>query len=106
MVSCVTVLKVAEAFASETNYTVWSDLSTNLTSLSIILQYSDFHDNFKAFIRSLYSTIMANVGWDIKENEGSVVQCNFSYLMMLLCYSFRISVYEMRVEIEDLMPKL
>lgn len=76
--SCVTVLKVAQAFSSETNYTVWSDLSTNLTSLSILLQYSDFHDNFKAFVCSLYSNIMANVGWDVKENEGLDVECEFS----------------------------
>ena len=72
MVSCVSVLKVAEAFTSENNYTVWSDLSTNLSSMSILLQYSDFHDNFKAFIRSLYATIMADVGWDVKEDEGSI----------------------------------
>jgi len=70
LVSCDSVLKVAEAFTTETNYTVWSDLSSNLSTLSILLQYSDFHENFKAFIRSLYSTIMANVGWDAKQDEG------------------------------------
>jgi len=71
---------VAEAFSSENNYTVWSDLSTNLSSLSILLQYSDFHGNFKAFIRSLYATILADVGWDVKEDEG-----NIRSLIFLMC---------------------
>jgi len=64
------VLKVAEAFSSETNYTVWNDLATNLSSLSCLLQYTSFHDNFKAFLRQLYSPVLATVGWDAKDGEG------------------------------------
>jgi len=64
------VLKVAEAFSNETNYTVWNDLSTNLSSLSRLLQYTSFHDSFKAFQRHLYSPVMATVGWDAKDGEG------------------------------------
>jgi len=65
------VLRVAEAFSSETNYTVWSDLSANLFSLSLLLQYTSFHDSFRAFLRQLYSPVMATVGWDAKDGEGS-----------------------------------
>jgi len=65
------VLKVVEAFCTETNFTVWSDLSSNLTSLSLLLQYTSFHDNFKAFLRQLYSPVLATVGWDAQDGEGS-----------------------------------
>ena len=65
------VLKVVEAFSTESNYTVWSDLSSNLVSLSLLLQYTAFHDSFKAFLRQLYSPVMDSVGWDAKDGEGS-----------------------------------
>jgi len=64
------VLKVIEAFSSESNYTVWSDLSSNLSGLSMLLQYTSFHDNFKAFSRQLYAPVMARVGWDATDGEG------------------------------------
>jgi len=64
------VLKVAEAFSTESNYTVWNDLSSNLSTLSLLLQYTSFHDNFNAFLRQLYSPVMASVGWDAKDGEG------------------------------------
>jgi puromycin-sensitive aminopeptidase len=70
MLSSASVLKVIEAFDKETNYTVWADLSANLNGLSIILQYTDYHDNFKSFIRTLYAPIMAALGWDAQEGEG------------------------------------
>jgi len=65
------VLRVAEAFSSETNYTVWNDLSSNLSSLSHLLQYTSFHDSFKAFLRQLFSPVLATVGWDAKNGEGT-----------------------------------
>ena len=65
------VLKVVEAFSSEINYTVWNDLSSNLTALSLLLQYTSFHDGFKAFLRQLYSPVLASVGWDAKDGEGT-----------------------------------
>ena len=67
-----TVLKVVEAFSSEKNYTVWSDLSSNLVSLSVLLQYTSFHDNFQSFVRQLYSPVVAAVGWDAKDGEGNL----------------------------------
>ena len=45
--STVDALKVASAFRSETNYTVWSDLTNNLGQIGIILQHSDCYDQFK-----------------------------------------------------------
>jgi puromycin-sensitive aminopeptidase len=66
----VDVLKVAEAFSAETNFTVWSDLSSNLGGLSLLFQTTDFNDNYRAFIRKLFTPVMATVGWDAKPSEG------------------------------------
>ena len=68
--STVDILKVAQAFESETNYTVWSDLSTNLSMLSILLQYTDFNDNFKTYLRKLFGPVSQRLGWDAKDGEG------------------------------------
>ncbi|CAH1790124.1 unnamed protein product, partial [Owenia fusiformis] len=68
--STVDVLKVVEAFQNETNYTVWSDLSSNLASLKVILQYTDYYDEYKRFARNLFSKVMQILGWDKKEGEG------------------------------------
>jgi len=81
------VLKVVEAFSSETNYTVWSDMSSNLASLSFLLQYTSFYDNFKSFVRQLYSPVMATVGWDAKDGEGRqncLLTDLFIYLLVLI----------------------
>jgi len=75
------VLKVVEAFSSESNYTVWSDLSSNLSSLSLLLQYTSFHDNFKSFLRQLYSPVMATVGWDAKDGEGRNIGATDDYCL-------------------------
>jgi puromycin-sensitive aminopeptidase len=73
LVSCDSVLKVVKAFSTETNYTVWTDLTNNLAQLSVLLQYTDSYEHFKAFKRSLYSTVMATVGWEAKKDEGHLI---------------------------------
>ena len=62
---------MAEAFANESNYTVWSDLSVNLSVVSVILQYTDFYDSYKAYIRKLFSAVTQKAGWDPKPQEGA-----------------------------------
>lgn len=81
------VLKVVEAFSSEKNFTVWHDLSTNLSSLSLLLQYTSFHDNFKAFLRQLYSPVMASVGWDAKDGEGNGARLFYVFTGLLISMS-------------------
>jgi puromycin-sensitive aminopeptidase len=61
---------VAEAFEKEPNFTAWSDLSSSLSSLSLIIQYTDFHDVFKAYLRKLFGPVTQRLGWDPKEGEG------------------------------------
>lgn len=69
-ISSVDALKIASAYRNETNYTVWNDLTSNLASISVLLQYTDFYDLMKAFNRKLYGPIGKSLGWDPKEGEG------------------------------------
>ncbi|XP_046581725.1 puromycin-sensitive aminopeptidase-like isoform X2 [Haliotis rubra] len=64
------VLKVVEAFINEDNYTVWNDLALNLSSMAVLLQYTDSYDLYKTFARDLFSQVVKTVGWDKKEGES------------------------------------
>lgn len=70
VVSTVEVLRIMEAFVNEPNYTVWSDLSCNLSILSTLLSNTEFHDDILAFIRELFEPIANKLGWDPKGTEG------------------------------------
>lgn len=65
------MLKAVESFENETNFTVWSDLDSNLSSLSVLYQNTDCHDKFKSFVKKLFSPAMKSVGWDASEGEGT-----------------------------------
>jgi len=67
------VLKVAQAYQNETNYTVWSNLATNIASIRHLLQYSDCHDAFKKFSIQMFSKTAASVGWDTKPGEDTLI---------------------------------
>ncbi|XP_032890815.1 puromycin-sensitive aminopeptidase isoform X1 [Amblyraja radiata] len=70
IVSTVEALKVMEAFVNEPNYTVWSDISTNLGTLSTLLSHTDFLEELQEFIVDLFSYIGLKLGWDPKHGEG------------------------------------
>ena len=64
------VLKVVEAFNSESNYTVWNDLSINLSGFGTLLQTTDFYQNFQGFCVKLYEPVASKLGWEAKEGES------------------------------------
>lgn len=66
-------LKVMEAFVNEPNYTVWSDISTNLGTLSTLLSHTDFLEELQEFIVDLFSHIGLKLGWDPKHGEGMLM---------------------------------
>jgi len=68
--SSVNVLKMVEAFTNETDFTVWSDVSGNLGGLAYLYQTTDFSDNFRAYVRKLFTPVMGVVGWDARPDEG------------------------------------
>ncbi|XP_066305336.1 puromycin-sensitive aminopeptidase-like [Branchiostoma lanceolatum] len=68
--STVDILRVMEAFVNESNYTVWSDLSANIGSLSTLLSGADCYPNFKLFVQDLFKVVGEKLGWEPKEGEG------------------------------------
>jgi len=63
-------LTLAEQFTNEANYTVWNDLTANLSNLAKLLQNTEFYFSFQAFCVKLFEEIASKVGWDPKEGEG------------------------------------
>ena len=72
------MLKVAEAFCNETNYTVWSDLSSNLGTLAVMLQYTDLKPQMDGFLTKLYSPVADRLGWEAREGESRWKICTMS----------------------------
>lgn len=70
LIPAVDVLKVAEAYINETDYTVWSDLTMSLGTQGLLIQHTDAADDFKAYNRNLYGKVFQQVGWEAKDNEG------------------------------------
>uniref|UniRef100_A0A4W3J228 Aminopeptidase n=1 Tax=Callorhinchus milii TaxID=7868 RepID=A0A4W3J228_CALMI len=70
IVNTVDVLKIMEAFVNEPNYTVWSDLSCNLGTLSTLLSHTEFHEEIQEFVKCLFSPIGQKLGWDPRHTEG------------------------------------
>ena len=79
--SSVDVLKLAEAFINESNYTVWSDLSVNLGGVSLLVQYTDYHENFKAFLRHVFAAVAKKMGWESKTGESEFSTCLINCLL-------------------------
>lgn len=63
-------LKLAQAFTLETSYTVWSDLTSSLGSVGLLLQYTDSSTQYKAWQRALYSHIAGKLGWQAGTGES------------------------------------
>ncbi|XP_072032705.1 puromycin-sensitive aminopeptidase-like [Amphiura filiformis] len=67
--STVDVLKVIEAFVNEKNYTVWTEISTNLYTLGNLLSNTESKDLFKAFATKLFTQVYEHVSWNPKDGE-------------------------------------
>jgi len=68
--STVEALKAASAFRTERNYTVWSDLISNLGQLGVVLQYSDCYEAYQGFVKSLVREAADSLGWDVRTGES------------------------------------
>ena len=63
-------LELAEAYANETDASVWSDLSSNLRNLDTLLGDEPYYDEFEAFARNVFQPAGERVGWDAGPDEG------------------------------------
>ena len=67
-------LALAPSYRNETDYTVWADLSENLRAYDILLSHQSCHESFRAYARSLYQTIHADLGWDARPGESHLTK--------------------------------
>ena len=84
-------------FSSETNYTVWNDVISNLSKLSVLLQYTPSDKLFKAFCIKLLTAVYENVGWEKQEGEGKNMGI-FLHIIGLRC-GIKIERLEMTVRV-------
>ena len=71
LASSIDVLKVAEGYVNENNYTVWSDLSLNLSCIANMMQYTEATDAYKEYAKALFGPVAKRLGWEAEENEGN-----------------------------------
>uniref|UniRef100_A0A7S4IIB0 Aminopeptidase n=1 Tax=Vannella robusta TaxID=1487602 RepID=A0A7S4IIB0_9EUKA len=74
IIPTVEALELIKAFRTETDFNVWKDLTSNLSSLLSLLRGTGNNSaNIDAFGRSLYSIIAEQVGWESKASENALV---------------------------------
>jgi puromycin-sensitive aminopeptidase len=69
-ISTVESLKLIEAYRNETNFTVWSSITSSLAKLGNILSHTDQIEKFNAYGKRLFGPIAKQLGWDAKPNES------------------------------------
>ncbi|RHY37934.1 hypothetical protein DYB38_011511 [Aphanomyces astaci] len=62
-VSIVDALEFAQAYALDTEYLVWKELSDNLVQIVALFDDQVWFPSFQAYIRRLYAPIMARLTW-------------------------------------------
>jgi hypothetical protein len=45
----------------------------SLSTQGLLIQHTDAVDDFKAYNRNLYSKVFQQVGWEAKDNEGTLL---------------------------------
>lgn len=63
-------LELLQGYEQEDNYTVWSDIDSNLSNLAVIMQNTDAVDQFKEFVQKLYKPVSERLGWEARDDEG------------------------------------
>ena len=63
-------LRVAEAYANETDASVCGDLASNLGGIDRLLWDAPYYDRFREFALGIFRPIGARAGWDEAEGEG------------------------------------
>jgi len=63
-------LNILRSYNKETNCTVWSGVSTNLSMIWSLIKFEDWCEPFKVLAQQLYREIGQSLGWDAKPNES------------------------------------
>jgi len=64
---------ILTGYTAEDNYTVWSDINLNLSSISTVMQYTPVFNEFQKFVLSVMKPVAQKVGWCAQESEGHSV---------------------------------
>ena len=62
-------LELAQSYVAETDYTVWSELTSRISWLDSLLAYEDLYNSYKNYGRYIYSGIAQKMGWEKKKDE-------------------------------------
>ncbi|MFQ5552500.1 MAG: M1 family metallopeptidase [Thermoplasmata archaeon] len=63
-------LSLTQAYAEETDSTIWRELAANLRSFEILIANEPYLPAFQAYVRRLFRPVAARVGWDAAPDEG------------------------------------
>lgn len=63
-------LSLANAYKSESDASVWSDLASNLKEIETLISDESFYDAYKAFAKDLFKGAAQDIGWTPKTGEG------------------------------------
>ena len=63
-------LDLAAAYVNETDASVWSDLSSNLRDIELLVADEPCCDRYRAFARDLFRPPAQRIGWDAQPGEG------------------------------------
>lgn len=65
-----TALDFASAYKNETNYAVWSELATGLSTIDNVLGGESFALKYEKYCRDIFAPMVKKVGWKKKKSDG------------------------------------
>eukprot|EP00897_Mesotaenium_endlicherianum_P006584 jgi/Mesen1/5954/ME000301S05083 len=100
-------LELATAFANETEYTVWSQLSADLGALESLLSATEHLPLLEAVGSELYLPIASKVGWEPQEGESHLVaMLRPMVLQKLGTYQHALTIAECNIRFKFLLADL
>lgn len=88
------LLELTEVYSSETDYSVWTSVSTLMTKLEILLGHRpELVERLHGFGRKLYSEVFKGLGWDSKPDESKWLPVGRNSIRVILCHITHASVY-------------
>jgi len=62
-------LELAKSYTDEEDYTVWSELTGQISKVDNLLAYEDFYPKFQEYGREVYGKVANRMGWEKKKGE-------------------------------------
>lgn len=68
--STVDALTLTEAYRQEDSFVVWAEIASDLKIINNLIAGQSFHDQYKAFCRSIFKSIVTKMGWNKEPYES------------------------------------